>query len=90
MDGIPARFDHAPAVPVIERVLPWSELQPVCFGLVAKYNSAVEAQAKRALGFSGCSGIAGDGKCYVWRIDDDDVRRHELAHCNGWGRGHER
>ena len=26
--------------------------------------------------------------CKVWRIDDELVRRHELAHCSGWPADH--
>jgi len=24
------------------------------------------------------------GRCFVIRVDDPGVARHELAHCNGW------
>ena len=35
----------------------------------------------------GCS-VVKDCKWYVARIDVPGVRRHELAHCNGWPRDH--
>jgi hypothetical protein len=31
----------------------------------------------------GCARIAA-GRCFITRIDDPGVARHELAHCNGW------
>ncbi len=85
----PPQYDHQPTIPVIEQVLAASEVQRICFDLVAKWNGAAEANMRRGIGgWHGCSGIAKDGKCYVWRIDDDDVRRHEFGHCNGWARDH--
>jgi hypothetical protein len=35
----------------------------------------------------GCAGVV-KGKCYLFRIDNPDVRRHELAHSNGWPKDH--
>jgi hypothetical protein len=68
---------------VIERVLPWNELQRVCRGVIEseKFTTAT------GYGAWGCS-VVKDGKCYVARIDVPGVRRHELAHCNGWPRDH--
>jgi len=79
----PAQYDHPPQIPVIEYVLPWNELQKVCHaqerpGVWTNYTGA---------GLWGCS-IVKDGKCYVARLDVPDVRRHELAHCNGWPKDH--
>ncbi len=86
----PPQYDVPPPMPVIEYVMPWSDLQQVCFGLTAKWNGVIEAQGKRAVGgWGGCSGIDHDtGKCIIYRVDDDDIRRHELGHCSGWSRDH--
>jgi hypothetical protein len=37
----------------------------------------------------GCAHSAA-GRCFIVRIDDPGVARHELAHCNGWPPGHPR
>ena len=79
----PAQYDHPPSMPVIERVLPWNELQRVCRGVIEreKFTTAT------GYGAWGCS-VVKAGKCCVARIDVPGVRRHELAHCNGWPRDH--
>ena len=33
--------------------------------------------------FHGCARGA-VGRCFITRVDDPGVARHELAHCNGW------
>jgi len=79
----PVQYDHPPKIPVIERVVPWNELQRLC-------RAGIEAEKVRtATGYGvwGCS-VVKDGKCYVARIDNPGVRRHEVAHCNGWPRDH--
>jgi hypothetical protein len=30
----------------------------------------------------------GTKSCWIVRVDDDRVRRHELAHCAGWPADH--
>lgn len=75
----PPQFDHLPTVPVIERVLPAAEVDRFC----RPYFK--EAQGRS---IEGCS-ASKDGKCFVVRIDREDVRRHELGHCNGWPREHD-
>jgi hypothetical protein len=32
----PAQYDRPPTIPVIERVLPWNELQRVCRGVIER------------------------------------------------------
>ena len=32
----PAQYDHPPSMPVIERVMPWNELQRVCRGVIER------------------------------------------------------
>jgi hypothetical protein len=84
----PPQYDVPPPMAVIEQVLPWSEVVRICAGIAAKWNGDADAQMLRRAGVQGCSGVAQDGKCYVWRVDDDVVRRHEFAHCNGWPKDH--
>jgi hypothetical protein len=65
----PAQYDHPPKIPVIERVVPWNELQQFC-------RAGIEAQKVRtATGYGvwGCS-VVKDGKCYIARIDNPGVR----------------
>jgi hypothetical protein len=79
----PAQYERPPKIPVIERVVPWNELQQFC-------RAGIEAQKVRtATGYGvwGCS-VVKDDKCYIARIDNPGVRRHELAHCNGWPKDH--
>jgi hypothetical protein len=89
----PPQYDVPPPMPVIEYVLPWSEVQRICFDHMAKLGNQSDAQTGRQVGFDGCAsfGKAGTqfaGKCYIWRIDDVDVARHERAHCAGWPANH--
>jgi len=75
----PTQFDFPPAVPVIERVLGMNEVHRFC--------NARAGQAGDMGQTWGCSWKEG-GKCYVVRVDNESVRRHELAHCNGWPHDH--
>lgn len=77
----PAIYDHPPTIPVIERIMGWDEVSAFCSKAAHRILMPWEH-------ISGCSGIASDGKCYVFRLDDRFVRRHELAHCNGWPKDH--
>jgi hypothetical protein len=75
---IPPQYDHPPAIPVVEHVLPLAEVQRHC-------SLGGRLAAPEGRWWLGCSVVnAIDGKCYVVRIDDPETRRHELAHCNGW------
>ena len=77
----PSQYDHPPQIPVIEKVLPWNELQRLC--------RASERPIYNGTGYGlwGCATVKG-GKCYVARLDVPGVKRHELAHCNGWPKDH--
>jgi hypothetical protein len=76
----PTQYDHPPSIPVIDKVMSRDEVTALC-----------SAKAHRALApgewFNGCSAIIA-GKCYIWRIDDAAVFRHERAHCAGWPYNH--
>src|SRR5262249_21779096 len=75
----PARYDHRPAMPVVDRVLPLAQARAAC----AKMGARADA----------CSWMKG-GKCFVVIPRDGPVRdlnayrRHEFAHCNGWPEDH--
>jgi hypothetical protein len=79
----PSQYDHPPQVSIIEKVVPWNELQRFCRGIVERDKIRTATGA----GVWGCAGVV-KGKCYVFRIDNLDVRRHELAHCSGWPHDH--
>jgi hypothetical protein len=94
----PPQYDVPPPMPVIEQVLPWSEVQRICHaGQMRRSPGALEARADFI--FHGCSltGVVWDGAaqrfvngkgCLIVRIDDETARRHELGHCNGWPADH--
>jgi len=74
----PPEYDHLPSIQVIEQVMTSDRVNAQCHTLPG---------LKANLTYTGCiSGRLLDGKvvCYVWRIDDASVARHERAHCNGW------
>lgn len=69
----PPQFDHLPAMAVVEYVLPAAKVNELCRGIT-----------HTTISYDGCGGFTKDGRCLVIRIDRDDARRHEYAHCNGW------
>jgi len=72
----PPQYDFPPPMPVIERVLSYGEVNRLCAPIVGQ-------ELSQGANWWGCSHREG-GKCYVIRVDNEMVRRHELAHCNGW------
>ena len=77
----PARYNHPYSGPIIERVLPLDQARQTC--------------AHMGAGADACSWVASH-KCFLVIPRDGPVkdlnsyRRHERAHCNGWGDGHPR
>ena len=71
---IPKQYLHRPLVPVIEKVLTADEILSLCPGAYA------------------CTFRLPNGGCLVYlpKANQAVLRRHELAHCNGWGFNHER
>jgi hypothetical protein len=75
----PARYNHAYAGPVVERVLPLEEARRAC-ARMGVHADACAWQAK--------------GTCYMVIPHGGPVKdlaayvRHERAHCNGWGEHH--
>jgi hypothetical protein len=60
----------------IETVLPIGEVNRRCQAIGAKHPPP-------GTFLRGCAhGTA--GRCFIIRIDDPGIARHELAHCNGW------
>jgi hypothetical protein len=63
----------------IETVFPiaeWREVDRRCRAAFGKPPAAGNV-------YRGCAHGA-VGRCFITRIDDPGVARHELAHCNGW------
>jgi hypothetical protein len=72
----PARYDHQPSMPIVEHILSFEQVTAICgqrWGLDRTYLGCADGSS---------------GKCVVYRVDDDRVRRHEQAHCNGWPSNH--
>ena len=81
----PPQYDHAPNIPVIERVLNITEANRICIGIVGK-------EAGQGRVWWGCAQTKyQDYKlvCIIHRINDPRVLRHEIGHCNGWSNNHE-
>ena len=60
----------------IETVLPADEVNRRCRASVGNLLPPGKV-------FRGCAHTVA-GRCFIIRIDDPGVARHELAHCNGW------
>lgn len=88
----PPQYDVPPAVPVIERVLPYDEAWRICSGGIEAADRPGWGEPRRIKGYDpGCAWLApyyGKVRCYIVRVDSETVRRHELAHCNGWPKDH--
>lgn len=69
---IPNIYNHRPSVPIIERVLTADEILLLCPGAYA------------------CTFQLPNGGCLIYlpRLNQQALRRHEWAHCNGWGFDH--
>ena len=76
----PAIYDYQPTMTVIEYVLTSTEANKVCIRVM-------NGEAGQGRVWRGCA-RSSKVICYVWRIDDPKVKRHELAHCNGWPGDH--
>ena len=77
----PPQYDHKPTMPVIERVLSFTEVWTICNRLARNPSGSTTG---------GCWWKSPDGKvCYIIRINDARVARHERGHCNGWSNNHE-
>jgi hypothetical protein len=86
----PPQYDFPYKGPLIEHVLPIEQVEPACAALgFVRPNKYVVVY--------GCK-IFKNGICIIvipavngWYINNQDqemVRRHELAHCNGWPADH--
>lgn len=70
----PDIYDHYPKMEVIEQVTDFRSVDTTCQKLgLAEFQGY----------YNGCAFVK-NGKCYIWRIADRQVQRHEYAHCNGW------
>lgn len=85
----PARYDHPYDGLLIEYPMPQGGIDEACAELTGRKEWTYNLYRR------GCS-IHSNGKCEViyidktWRgVTPAEVRRHEVAHCNGWGVSHE-
>lgn len=82
MDLPPARFDHPYNGPVIEQVIPDADAQ--C--------RKVGAKSEDGAIILGCSFKVSDTCMIILRLNHpllNQLRRHEIGHCNGWSDKHE-
>ena len=79
----PSQYDHIPnRVTLEEHVGGAQEVDAVCRKL---YTEVYRHPVPLSGVYRGCNYITTDQICIVWRVgDDDNQRRHEYGHCNGW------
>jgi hypothetical protein len=83
----PSRFTDVKNLEPPRRFVRWSDRLET----VLADGHEVNRRCRAALGkpppagkvYRGCARGAA-GRCFITRIDDPGVARHELAHCNGW------
>ncbi len=68
-----------------EEIAPVELVAKTCLEWSVRYKFAPPPPGQR---FLGCALMWADGRCKVLRIDRDDVRLHEAAHCAGWPADH--
>lgn len=83
----PPQFDYPPTIPVIEHVMSYADVQAICISQAEIGANAFLVPVLKKNGVNGCASIY-NGRCFIWRIKDDEVARHERAHCNGWPSDH--
>lgn len=96
----PPQYDVPPAVPIIERVLPFAELQRMCraserglpagwavFGCLEPWPMKGRCQVFILAAGTRLEGTDGVTRTYT-AANQAATRRHELAHCNGWPSDH--
>ena len=87
----PPQYDMPPSMPVLERVLPYDEVERICKGSwrVLMPGEHIYGCARAGIVWDGTAQkfVPGNG-CVVVRVDEEAVRRHELGHCNGWPANH--
>ena len=93
----PPQYDVSPPMPVIEQVLSWDEVQKACNA--GRYFRDHNLNQASGAGLLGCAktGVVWDvalkqfapgNGCVIVYTGSANVRRHELAHCNGWPADH--
>ena len=76
----PPEYLHPSSVPMIEHVMSAEQVDRYCREIMP---TPVDYH------YRGClQRMHGGRVCLVYRIDSDDVRQHQLAHCNGWPADH--
>jgi hypothetical protein len=79
----PATFDHNPTKFVVERVLSPAEVQLICWAQTKYFGSTAATPPVPGSVYFGCTRM-NSVRCEIVRVDDERIRRHENAHCNGW------
>jgi hypothetical protein len=67
-----------------DRIMPADDVARICWERAIKYHFSLPAVGHV---FLGCS-LWWPDRCEIVRINRNDVRDHELAHCAGWGADH--
>lgn len=77
MDLPPTTYDHPYPGQVIEMRMTTAQVNSLCLKMGANDPGGF---------FIGCSWLDISKRCYIVVSDDNyaAVRRHEMAHCNGW------
>jgi len=83
----PPQYDVPPSVPVIEHVLGYDEIVAHCgdhMGCTVPNKGKCEIWVLKA----GSMIVSKSGQVVLPEWMADILRRHELAHCNGWPKDH--
>jgi hypothetical protein len=80
----PAIYRTMPSrYPVSEEVRPFAEVNSRCHEWLERWGNFT--MTGRTV--SGCQMVV-NNVCVIIRVDNDMVREHEVAHCNGWPNDH--
>ena len=80
----PAIYQQMKAREIEEEIAPVEIVAKQCLEWSVRYHFAPPPPGQR---FLGCM-LQWPDRCKVLRIDREDVRVHELAHCAGWPADH--
>ena len=80
----PAIYRKVPSkYPVSEQVRPFAEVNKLCHDWLEQSGNFT--MTGRTV--NGCQKVV-NLVCFIIRVDNDMVREHEIAHCNGWPGDH--
>jgi len=81
----PPQYDVLPPIPVVEQILSQEQVHKLC---LHRYPTAQLGPGESIRGCAQFLVTTGTKTCLVYRVNDERVRRHELAHCAGWPADH--